>query len=309
MEGHQCHRLAILHRAKLVGKAFKATSPNGRWGVIRDPTGFLAHQLARPDPLTHSLAPSRPRSRASSRFSDGARLISDRCVSDIAPARTPRPSHNDPLTHSPHDPAPRSTLRRIEVIGKNLFYFFDAPKPQADNETVVHIHFGMSGRFTFVDEADAPPPKETTRLELRGHGLVGQLSAMTVQHGGLDLFESKRRALGQDPVRDDAVADLAWDKVKGSKKSIGSLVMDQSVVAGVGNIYRAELLFKAGIHPDVPGHTLTKTQFMDGVWHHAKDLLHRGVVSGSIVTVDEAEGLGPPWTRRYIYNQTSCGGY
>jgi len=261
--------------------------------------------------LAHSLTRSLAHSLASFRFSDGARIISDRCVSDIAPARIPRPSHNDPhsLTHPiPH--APHSTLRKIEVIGKNLFYFFDAPKSQADdNETVVHIHFGMSGRFTFVDEADAPPPKETTRLELRGHGLVGQLSAMTVQHGGLDLFESKRRALGQDPVRDDAVADLAWDKVKGSKKSIGSLVMDQSVVAGVGNIYRAELLFKAGIHPDVPGHTLTKAQFMDGVWHHAKDLLHRGVVSGSIVTVDEAEGLGPPWTRRYIYNQRSCGGY
>ena len=64
--------------------------------MIRDPTGFLAHQLARPDPLTHSLTHSLTRSRASSRFSDGARLISDRCVSDIAPARTPRPSHNDP---------------------------------------------------------------------------------------------------------------------------------------------------------------------------------------------------------------------
>ena len=84
VEGHQCHRLAILHRAKLVGKAFKATSPNGRWGVI------LAHQPA------HSLT----RSLASFRFSDGARIISDRCVSDIAPARIPRPSHNDPLTHS-----------------------------------------------------------------------------------------------------------------------------------------------------------------------------------------------------------------
>jgi len=273
-----------------------------------------AFSLTNSHAQTHSLTHSLPRSLARAR-PPGSQTVPGSSQTGAYPTSHPRaplvPRTTPPsLTHhtTPHDPAPRSTLRRIEVIGKNLFYFFDAPKPQADNETVVHIHFGMSGRFTFVDEADAPPPKETTRLELRGHGLVGQLSAMTVQHGGLDLFESKRRALGQDPVRDDAVADLAWDKVKGSKKSIGSLVMDQSVVAGVGNIYRAELLFKAGIHPDVPGHTLTKTQFMDGVWHHAKDLLHRGVISGSIVTVDEAEGLGPPWTRRYIYNQTSCGG-
>ena len=232
VEGHQCHRLAILHRAKLVGKAFKATSPNGR-------------------------------------FSEGAKAISKR------------------------------TLSRIEVIGKNLFYFFDT-------DTVLHFHFGMSGRFSVWNEAEAEAPKETTRLELRGHGLVGHLSAMTVQHGDLELYEKKKQALGEDPVRDDAVATRAWEKVRASKKSIGALVMDQSVVAGVGNIYRAELLYKAGLHPDTPGNMLTEAQW-DAVWHHAKDLLMRGVVSGSIITVDPEENLPAPWTRRYIYNQSSCG--
>ena len=238
VEGHQCHRLAIQHRAKLVGKAFKATSPNGR-------------------------------------FVEGARAISDR------------------------------TLRNIEVIGKNLFYFFGDGPPE--NETVLHFHFGMSGRFTMCPDTNAEQPKPTTRLELRGHGLVGHLTAMTVQHGGRSLYETKKEELGEDPCRDDAIAERAWEKVKASKKSIGALVMDQSVIAGVGNIYRAELLFKAGIHPDTPGNALTEDQFMDGVWHHAKDLLLRGVVSGSILTVDPEENLPAPWTRRYIYNQSSCG--
>lgn len=76
------------------------------------------------------------------------------------------------------------------MVGKNLFYFFE-------NAGVLHFHFGMSGRFSVWDEADAEPPKPTTRLELRGHGMVGHLSAMTVQHGGHELWESKKSALGE----------------------------------------------------------------------------------------------------------------
>lgn len=191
-------------------------------------------------------------------------------------------------------------MTRIEVLGKNLFYFFE-------NAGVLHFHFGMSGRFPVWSETAAEPPKPTTRLELRGHGLVGHLSAMTVQHGGDELWEAKKLSLGEDPVRDDAVAARAWEVFKSSRKSVGALVMDQSVIAGVGNIYRAELLFKAGIHPDTPGCCLSESQFMDGVWYHARDLLIRGVQSGSIVTVDPEENLPAPWNRRYIYNQSSCG--
>ncbi len=108
-------------------------------------------------------------------------------------------------------------------------------------------------------------------------------------------------------MRDDAVASSAWEIFKSSRKSVGALVMDQSVIAGVGNIYRAELLYKAGIHPDTPGHCLSESQFMDGVWYHARDLLIRGVQTGSIITVDPEEKLPAPWNRRYIYNQSSCG--
>jgi endonuclease-8 len=51
--------------------------------------------------------------------------------------------------------------------------------------------------------------------------------------------------LGPDPLREDADRDLLWAVMQKSKKSIGQLLMDQSAVAGIGNIYRAEILFKA----------------------------------------------------------------
>lgn len=194
------------------------------------------------------------------------------------------------------------TLTKIEVHGKNLFYFFE--------EVVVHIHFGMSGRFALFETEGSskkvPEVKPTTRLEMRGHGLLAHLSAMTVQHGPLSLYSEKVEKLGEDPIRDDAHADEAWEKIRNSRKSIGFLLMDQAVIAGVGNIYRAEILYKAGVHPEQPGNTLTREMF-DMIWFHSKDLLERGVQTGSILTVDESENLPPPWTRRYIYNQTMCG--
>ena len=66
--------------------------------------------------------------------------------------------------------------------GKNLFYFFG----EGDATVVLHIHFGMSGRFKTIARGDTlPEPRETTRLVLIGDKVVGQLSAMIVQHGGL----------------------------------------------------------------------------------------------------------------------------
>ena len=83
--------------------------------------------------------------------------------------------------------------------------------------------------------------------------------------------------------------------------------MDQSYFTGPGNIYRAEILFKAGVHPDTPGCELTRYQF-DTIWQHTVELLRRGFETGSILTVDpeEAVRLGNPDMRRYIYNTRHC---
>jgi formamidopyrimidine-DNA glycosylase len=67
----------------------------------------------------------------------------------------------------------------------------------------------------------------------------------------------------------------------------------------VGNIYRAEILYKARIHPEQPARSLSRQQF-DLLWYHCVNLLQRGFASGSILTVDpeDAARLGKPWTRR-----------
>ncbi len=59
-----------------------------------------------------------------------------------------------------------------------------------------------------------------------------------------ELYEARRAKLGPDPLREDADVEAVWTRVHGSKKPIGQLLMDQDAVAGLGNIYRAEVLFK-----------------------------------------------------------------
>ena len=61
-----------------------------------------------------------------------------------------------------------------------------------------------------------------------------------------EFYQQCAAKLGPDPLREDADPELLWAKVTKSKKSVGLFLMDQSAVAGVGNIYRAEILFKVG---------------------------------------------------------------
>jgi formamidopyrimidine-DNA glycosylase len=131
VEGHQCHRVAAAHRKLLVGHAFKATSPNGR-------------------------------------FCEGAAAINNK------------------------------SLAKIEVHGKNLFYFFSKAftpspkKPQAPPplHEIVHVHFGMSGAFKTM-AMPGEDPTATTRLRLENSKLnvVAHLSAMTVVHGDDEYYK------------------------------------------------------------------------------------------------------------------------
>eukprot|EP01025_Chloroclados_australasicus_P056204 TRINITY_DN6911_c1_g1_i1.p1 TRINITY_DN6911_c1_g1~~TRINITY_DN6911_c1_g1_i1.p1 ORF type:complete len:456 (-),score=49.16 TRINITY_DN6911_c1_g1_i1:707-2074(-) len=192
-------------------------------------------------------------------------------------------------------------LDRIEVHGKNMFYFF--------GPTVVHIHFGMSGQFKTVLLDHAPEPTPTTRLALVNEdiNMAAFLSAMTVQHGPIsELYDKKIKQLGPDPLRDDANPTRFWEKLKKSKQPIGKILMDQSCIAGLGNIYRAEVLFKTGVHPEQPGTTITEEVY-EKLWKESVWCLQRGFQKGSILTVNPGENLGKPWTRRYVYNHKKCG--
>ncbi|PQM48427.1 Endonuclease 8 1 [Mycobacterium talmoniae] len=83
--------------------------------------------------------------------------------------------------------------------------------------------------------------------------------------------------------------------------------MDQAVIAGVGNVYRSELLFRHGIHPFRPGKTLDESEF-DAAWADLVQLMRIGLRRGKIVVVRPEHDHGPPAyapgkPRTYVYRR------
>lgn len=194
-------------------------------------------------------------------------------------------------------------LTAIDAYGKHLLYRFG-------DDVLLHVHLGLFGRF-FMHGTDAPAPRGAIRLRLEGHGGVVDLRGPTACEL-LDQDDEQRllSRLGPDPLRADARPDLAWDRIHRSRRPIGALLMDQSVMAGVGNVYRAEALHVNRIHPERIGTSISREEF-DALWATSVRMLRDGVKSGRIVTVT-AEDAGKPRSRlrrgerTYVYRQENC---
>lgn len=166
-----------------------------------------------------------------------------------------------------------------EAWGKHLFVAFAGDR-------LVHVHLGLYGK---LDVYDGPPPAPVGQVRMRivasGPPAYADLRGATA----CELMTEEQRAavvarLGPDPLRADAEPEVAWSRISRSRTPIGTLLMDQSVVAGVGNVYRAEVLFRRRLHPLRPGNTLRRAQF-DAIWTDLVELMAEGVVTGRIDTV------------------------
>jgi endonuclease VIII len=95
-------------------------------------------------------------------------------------------------------------------------------------------------------------------------------------------WEKLLERLGPDPLNGDA-PDRALAKIAKSKKPIAALLMEQDVMAGIGNIYRAELLFRAGQSPFALGKNVASA-VVKAMWRDAVPLMRAGMVDRRIVT-------------------------
>ncbi|AKU15569.1 Fpg/Nei family DNA glycosylase [Luteipulveratus mongoliensis] len=171
-------------------------------------------------------------------------------------------------------------LDRSEAWGKQMFVRFQ------DVEEQVNIHLGLIGKFFFTPEVDplvvgevrwrlstdAPP----MTMDLRGAIVVAVRSPAEVA-----AIIAK---LGPDPLRADADPEVTWTRIRKSRKPIGALMMEQTIFAGVGNIYRAEVLFRHRIDPLMQGRFLRRPEF-EAMWDDLVELMPLGVRDGRIDTV------------------------
>ncbi|MDX6355898.1 MAG: endonuclease [Streptomyces sp.] len=183
-------------------------------------------------------------------------------------------------------------LVTAESAGKHLFVEFAGDR-------FVHVHLGLIGKFDVLPGA-APAPVGQVRLRLQNDTSYADLrGAIECALVGRDTRDRVVEALGPDPLRPDAEPERAWRRIHRSDRALGDLLMDQAVLAGVGNVYRAEVLFRHRLDPQRAGRTLRHTQW-DAVWADLVDLLAEGVRTGRIDTVrpeHTPEAMGRPARR------------
>lgn len=195
------------------------------------------------------------------------------------------------------------TLKTVEAHGKHLYYTFSC-------DQVLHIHLGLYGKFR-IHKFPPPEPRGAVRVRFVGKTRVLDLNGPN-QCEILSTKEAidSRARLGEDPLRSDANPDSVWARLLRSKKPIGQLLLDQSIIAGIGNIYRAEILFLLGIHPSRPSCSLKRNDF-DKLWKTSVRLLNVGVKYNRIITVGR-EDTNKPFSRLnsnerlWIYKKDHC---
>ncbi|ABK03786.1 Formamidopyrimidine-DNA glycolase [Arthrobacter sp. FB24] len=231
------------------------------------------------------------------------------------------------------------TLLGTVAHGKHMFLHFD-------NGLALHVHLGLYGAWDFGGDATfrgassigaprkvgerevfddgatdpaagggpgytgPPAPVGAVRVRLAGaHGwadLRGATTCHAITEAEADAVLAR---LGPDPLR-----NLPGDKdgfvagLRARKTPLAALLMDQKVIAGVGNVYRAELLFRQGLDPWLPGRSLD-AEAAGGLWEDTVAMMSDGVRDGRIITTpprywtEPAAGLPAPGESHFVYRR------
>lgn len=271
-EGHSVHRIAARFRADLTGSPVAVSSPQGR-------------------------------------FAQGAALLDG------------------------------GELEDCFAVGKQMFAIFTG-------ELALRVHLGLYGAWDFsILESDAtaavgsmgaprisrvrageeetatgtsgaegmwpPAPVGAVRVRLLTETVCADLRGPTVCEVITPAeVAAHRERLGPDPAVDGRAR--GWtrfrDKAAHRRVAIGALLMDQSMIAGIGNIYRAEMLFRAGIDPYTPTNQLGEER-LKALWDDWCRLLPIGIETGVIVTRTRLRGkarermLEDEETRHFVYGR------
>lgn len=192
----------------------------------------------------------------------------------------------------------------FEAFGKHLLGHFASGD-------VLHVHLGLIGKF----RRTSGDPVGEVRLRLSPAASEGAAEThwdlrgpMICTIGTPELVDKVAGSVGPDPLRKSAKVDHFIAAMKRRRIPIGAALLDQKLIAGIGNVYRAELLFLAGIAPMTPANKLDDDA-LRAIWDLAVAQLKLGEKLDRIVTVDPAS-VGcktarsvPDDERLYVYKR------
>lgn len=175
-------------------------------------------------------------------------------------------------------------FKKLSRRGKYLL--FDFYSPAQGKLVTIQGHLGMTGRM-FVARKDEPLPKHAAVvLELcRGNFIYED----TRYFGRFTLDLSAAKKLGPEPLMEDFPVAEFGRHLKRSTQPIKVKLLDQSLIAGVGNIYASEALFRAGISPKRAAHKLSAKQ-VEKLVRAIQEVLTEAIDCGSTVPLNFSPG-------------------
>ncbi|WP_369371644.1 Fpg/Nei family DNA glycosylase [Promicromonospora sp. Populi] len=278
-EGHTVHRLARTFSSLYSGQVLRVTSPQGRFAdgaAVLDGRRLIASE-AWGKQLFLGFAPA-----------DAARAA--------APADVALAAGSD--GGATRDPGLLWLRTHLGLYGAWTFagapdapevaHAIGAPRRRiGERDSVPRTASPSDGTDAHVTASngwEVPEPRGQVRVRLFGAHAVADLTGPTACEVITTAEKSAVEArLGPDPIRDDGDVGAFVDRVGRSRVTIGQQLMDQAVVAGVGNIYRAEVLFRAGVDPLRPGRDVPP-ETVRAIWDDLVLLMRDGAERGAIVT-------------------------
>ena len=289
-EGQAIHRIARLINERFEGADVVASSPQGRFSDG-------AHRL---DGLTAGRAEAWGK-HFFMPFADGGSFArADNGPSSGMPAGSALQSEEESSS---------GRLNAKNAIAPGAEHLAETPLGGTslgdDGPLWLHIHLGLYGRWHFTGEgSDAivgagvrsgnhnavnVGAGSTVRLRLAANGFTADLTGPSrceiLDGPGVRAAVSK---LGPDPVRNEpGDRERFVEAVRRRRSPVGQLVLDQSIAAGPGNIYRADCLFRVGISPLRPGNKVSAER-LKALWDDLVETMQADVPDGVIRTVPES---------------------
>ena len=185
------------------------------------------------------------------------------------------------------------------AVGKHLLYHFS-------NGKTLHIHLGLGGYFV-CSAQPVDPPRDVVRVRLESatHGIdiIGPNTCELIPSEDLPAFTLR---YGPDLLSDKPDPDRAIAAIRKSRAPIARLLMDQKVISGIGNIYRAEILWLRKLNPMTRGKDISE-EALRALWDDMRRLLEIGVQTNAIITTGEIDTAGQAITERTnIFGRDQC---
>lgn len=209
----------------------------------------------------------------------------------------------------------QATITHLQRHGKYMLW-------HCDNGHSIIVHLGMTGRFLIADSQTIFPnfyhdykinPVHEhcifhfdcgKRISYYDPRRFGFFDCMKTD----DLYDNKfLKILGIDGLDLMHQSDTLFKIIKTKKSPIKTLLLNQSIIAGVGNIYASEALWRSKIHPETIGHHL-ELDHIKILTKHIHDILHEAIIGGGSTLKDYRNPQGEAGHYQDVFNVYDCAG-